>query len=66
MLKDCNELGILYVKDLMEVLHIGRDKAYSLMRSKAFPSTQLGKNYFVTIDNLNKWLDDNAGRNYKL
>ena len=29
---------LLTVKDLQKILNIGRDKAYSLMHSKSFPS----------------------------
>ena len=33
---------LLTVKDLQKLLNIGRDKAYSLMHSKSFPSMRLG------------------------
>ena len=59
-------MTILYTKDLMKVLGIGRDRAYALMRSSGFPSTRLGKNYFVTEENLQKWLKTYTGRQYSL
>lgn len=51
-----SEIKILKVKDIMNYMHIGKDKAYALMRSKSFPSTQIGKTYFVTQENFEKWL----------
>ena len=51
-------VSILKVKDLQEKLGIGRDRAYSLMRSVGFPSTRIGKTYFVTSDNFEKWLNE--------
>jgi len=60
------KMKILYTKDLMKVLGIGRDRAYALMRSSGFPSTKLGKNYFVTEENLEKWLNTYTGRQFTL
>ena len=40
-------MNFLMVKDLQEILHIGRDKAYALMHSKAFPAIKIGGRYFV-------------------
>lgn len=51
-------VSILKVKDLQQRLGIGRDRAYALMRSAGFPSTRIGKTYFVTSDNFEKWLND--------
>lgn len=57
---------VLRVPDLMEYLGIGRDAAYALMRSKNFPSIKLGKVYIVTITELERWLERNAGREIDL
>ena len=37
------EKKMLYVKDIQVYFGIGRDKAYSLMHNKAFPSIRIGK-----------------------
>ena len=63
MMREFNGIEILGIKDLMDCMKIGRDKAYSLMKSKSFPSMKIGKTYIVTSANLNRWLDENAGRN---
>ena len=57
---------ILKVKDIMNYLGIGRDKAYSLMKSKSFPATQIGNTYFVTNKNFTRWLEDYAGKEFVL
>ena len=47
---------LLTVIELRNKLGIGRDKAYALMRSSAFPSIKLGKQYYVTEEALKNWL----------
>ena len=44
-----DEYSVLRVNDLMERLGIGRDRAYSLMKSPGFPSMKLGKTYLITL-----------------
>ena len=57
---------LLSVEDIKIILNIGRDKAYSLMRSAAFPSIQIGNTYRVAEDDLNIWISNNRNRHYKL
>lgn len=57
---------MLTVKDLQRVLRIGRDRAYALMRSKAFPSIKIGARYYVTQEALNEWLRQYAYKSFKL
>lgn len=57
---------LLRVKDLQELLQIGRDKAYALMHSSAFPSIKIGRCYYVSKDELQKWLDRYAYMTYEL
>lgn len=47
---------MLTTKDLQQILKIGRDRAYALMRSKAFPSMKIGTRYYVTQEALDDWL----------
>ena len=60
------EMQVLRVKDLMAYLKIGKDRAYALMRSKSFPSTQIGKTYFITPANFQLWLQENAGKSIEI
>ena len=38
---------VLTVNDVMNILHIGRNKAYELLRSKVIPSIRIGKKYVL-------------------
>lgn len=38
---------VLTVNDVMNILHIGRIKAYELLRSKVIPSIRIGKKYVI-------------------
>lgn len=49
-------LSVLSAKELAQVLHLGRDKAYALIKSKGFPSIKLGGRYLVTRKALDEWL----------
>ena len=60
--KDDSRQMLLYVKDLMEILDIGKDRAYALMHSNSFPSMQIGRTYCVTMSNLEAWLEKNTGK----
>ena len=57
---------ILKAEDLVKRLGIGRDRAYSLMKSDGFPSTKIGKRYFITERSLRMWLDKYAGKNFRM
>jgi len=48
---------LLQVRDLQEILNIGRDTAYALMHNKSFPSTQIGGRYYVSASALEEWLN---------
>ena len=56
---------LLKTKELQDVLKIGRDKAYSLMHAKSFPSIKIGGQYYVSEDELQKWLKQYAYREFK-
>ena len=66
MKKEYENTKILKTGDLKNILGIGRDKAYALIRSKAFPSTKIGRTCFVTEKNLKIRLDNYAGREFEL
>ncbi len=61
-MKKTHSNEILDTDELRNYLGIGRDKAYNLMKSKAFPSIKIGRTFFVTRDNLMKWLNESKGR----
>lgn len=59
-------MKMLNVKEMQEILRIGRDKAYALMHSRAFPSIKIGGRYFVEAEALEEWLQKQRFREYKI
>ena len=59
-----NTAELLQVKDLQKILGIGRDKCYTLMRSKNFPSVQIQKTLYVSRTALYDWLKNDKVRKY--
>ncbi len=59
-----DELKILTARELGQALHIGRDKAYALIKSSGFPSTCIGKRYIVTEKALKEWLQQYEHKRY--
>lgn len=57
---------LLTVKELQSLLRIGRDTAYALMHSRAFPSIKIGGRYYVARDALDRWLTQNEYRTFLL
>lgn len=57
---------LLTVKDIQKLLNIGRDRAYALMHASGFPSMKLGGRYYVTKEELQKWLQRYAYKEFKL
>lgn len=54
-----NYSDVLTANDVMGILHIGRNKVYELLHSKAIPSIRVGKKYLIPkkflIDFLSKY-----------
>ena len=59
-----NEL--LTYKDLQAKLHIGKNRAYELMKSACFPSIKINNRYYVTKKNLSEWLQEYTYRQFLL
>ena len=59
-------MNLLNVKEAQSVLRIGRDKMYSLMHSKGFPSVKIGGRYFVEDEALQEWLHKYRYREYRI
>ena len=57
---------LLTVKDLQYIFSVGKNRAYELMNSKAFPSLQIGNRKYVSRAALQKWVETYTGREYLL
>ena len=44
------------VNDIKELLGIGNNKAYELMKCESFPSFNIGNKWLVPIDKFDEWL----------
>lgn len=48
------------VKELAEMLSIGKNHAYELVKIEDFPSIKFGKRIVIPIDALKEWLTRNG------
>jgi len=53
---------VLSQKDLYEILPFGKTKIHQLLASKAIPMVRVGNDYIMTFDLLEKWIEDNLGK----
>jgi len=49
------------VKDIMQKMGIGKNKAYKLFRAKAFPAIKCGNSYIIHKDQFERWIKINSG-----
>ena len=64
-MKENNNFDVFYTtKDLMEIFHIGKNKAYKLMNQRDFPSIKLGNKYLVSKSNLEEFLNRYKYKSY--
>lgn len=50
-------LRVLTTKDIQDIFKIGKNSAYELMHSPAFPSFSINNRLYVTEEALADWLD---------
>lgn len=50
------------VAELAKLLGISKVKAYEVVSTKGFPALEIGRRIIIPVRQLNKWLEDNAGR----
>ena len=59
-------MNVLTVKDVCDILNLGKNQVYTLMNSKAFPSYRIGNKLFVTDTALEEWLIKIQGKSINL
>ncbi len=69
MSNNCNVCNTSYpqfytVQDIMNILHIGKTKAYQLFASSGFPATTIGREKRIEKTAFEKWYKDYEGRRY--
>lgn len=56
-----DDIKMYTTKDIQEIFHIGRNKAYDLCKTSGFPSIKLGNTTLVPKPQLEKWIEENIG-----
>ena len=50
----------LTVDQMAKVMNISRNTAYELVKQPGFPSIKIGGRFFVLIDKVNDWLEEQS------
>ncbi len=50
---------MLDIKDLQNILKIGKNSAYNLMQTPGFPSMQVGRKWMISEEAFKEWLKNN-------
>lgn len=58
--------NLLGQNDIMERYHVGKNKAYALLKSPGFPAFRIGRNYLVNEDDLYRWEKTMIGKEVRL
>ena len=52
---------MLTVKELQAIFKCSHNKIYQIIAIKGFPVIKIGKQYYVSQNDLERWLDKNKG-----
>ena len=52
---------LLTIKDIQTIFGCGKDKAYQIVTKRGFPSIKIGRVYYISEKNLQKWIENNFG-----
>lgn len=55
------ELQFYEEEDIERMFHIGRNKAYALMKSDGFPTIRIGRKIVIPKLQLEQWVEENMG-----
>jgi excisionase family DNA binding protein len=58
-----NSKIVLDVRDIMEILKVGRDRAYGILHSKEFHVIRVGRRFLVHKDVFDNWLKGEGSKN---
>ncbi|MBO4938505.1 MAG: helix-turn-helix domain-containing protein [Oscillospiraceae bacterium] len=54
----------LSVPEAAEIIGISKSKMYELVRSKGFPTIQVGKRLLVSAKGLERWIEEQAAKGW--
>lgn len=55
--KNYNLTDLMTVKELQDYLHIGKNKAYALVRNNEVPTVIIGNKTYIVVERLQKMID---------
>ena len=55
-------MEVYTTKDMMRILKFGKTKMNALLRSSEFPAVKIGGQYRITKEELEKWMEENKGK----
>lgn len=58
--KNYNLSNLMTAKELQEYLHIGKNKAYDLMRHNEVPTVIIGGKTYVVVDKLQRYIESHT------
>ena len=59
------DIIVYTVKDIQQILSLGKTRAYELMRSDGFPSFKLNSRLYVTKQNFEKGINTRTNKNFR-
>ena len=57
---------MLTAKELQDIFKCGHNKVYEIIGIKGFPAVKIGKQYYISEDDLKKWIEKNKGNEIEL
>lgn len=61
-----NDIKMYSMKELQEVMNVGKNTAYKLVKLKGFPNIQIGNKILIPQDKLQEWIQNNNGAKINL
>ena len=58
--KNYNLSNLMTAKELQEYLHIGKNKAYDLIKHNEVPTVMIGGKTYVVVDKLQRYIESHT------
>lgn len=58
--KDYNLSNLMTAKELQEYLHVGKNKAYDLIKHNEVPTVMIGGKTYVVVDKLQRYIESHT------
>ena len=58
--KNYNLSNLMTAKELQEYLHVGKNKAYNLIKHNEVPTVMIGGKTYVVVDKLQRYIESHT------